>query len=1327
MKKFVLFILGLIVFGMLAQSQAAVFNVDNVAALQNALTTAQNNREVDTINIAARTYNVTTTLTYNTITENFPLIVRGAGKGLTILDGGVTTQIMNINTSALDPNAHVTIKNITFQNGFKGSYVGISTLGAGVSVYSSSADVTMEYCEFKGNTGSKYGGGVFLLSDNGIVTLRNSTFSNNSADWGGGACAWSLNGTVTLENNTFHNNSATLGGGAHVFADNGTLILTNNTFRDNLAERNGDGGGVYTGSIKGIVTVINNNFDGNSAEHDGGGMHVYSISGTVTLTNNTFINNSADDRGGGTDAGSNEGKVTLTNNIFKDNSAGDRGGGTYVRSSSDTVTLTNNIFSGNSAEHGGGAYASSSKGTVNLTNNTFTHNLAEWSGGGLYVYLGSSDDATFANIYNNIIWDNTGGTVSDLYVNDKSGDSVFIFNNNFSDFRFNDGNNISSGNNMDEEPLLTNVYHLQVGSPCVNKGANNAPELPDLDIDGDPRIANGIVDIGADELSGRNRISLSTYKGGNAGSVTVTIFGSDFTQGTIVKLVKDSKKIMGEDIVIKASNRLITTFDLLGAAPGLYDIVVTIPDGETIICEKCFTVEEGGEENLWVQIIGREQMRAKRKQKYIIRYGNSGNINARYPWLAIGIPHDTSYEIDVTPAWYPHSSSEPYGKDHVKIILLDLLPIPPGESSTVPLEITHKEIGSINMMVRITTDPSPYFSSLLSLPERVLPVLGTDGVVDDCDVTGDEDYPSGTMLFWYTDEKYPIVDGNGNVIPGWHIAKSIGCGQFIDIMTDGLQIRSLDEHWTDRPNFRFLKSRLDSPEHRKKIRETSLALYDNLKDNFVYTSDICDSEYNHEKEELTTNCLGLFHILNPELRRDRSYLIDQIYEANSKGERWFVDKVFKTIGFFHDAGECGKGLWDLERGTLKVIYVIQSISPEDKYGPTGYDPEGTQPGYLKRYIKGDNQMSYKIDFWNKEKAPAATVDVTIKDELDDDLDWKTFEFTETGFLDWNVQLEPTQYFHINIQDVKIDLSQYFLDYYKQYPNEPKVVNLIVNVEGNFDPETGQIEWQFHALDPLTNEPPELPIAGFLPPITDTGYEIGWVNYNVSPKKDLPTGAKITNQAWVKFDTNDPNPAPPNPDSEIPGYGPYLNTVDNGAPACSVSPLPSKHKEYNFTINWEGNDDAGGSGIKDYDIYVSHNDEPYYLWITTSETSAEFSGEIGHSYSFYCRARDNVGNIEDEPDEADTSTTVLKYYTLTVKKKGKGTVISSPVGIKCGSECIAQFPEGTKVKLKARAGKKSIIKGWSGCKKNKRNKKICTVTMNKKNKRVSAKFSSKNRK
>jgi hypothetical protein len=70
--------------------------------------------------------------------------------------------------------------------------------------------------------------------------------------------------------------------------------------------------------------------------------------------------------------------------------------------------------------------------------------------------------------------------------------------------------NISDGDpgegNISLDPLFVDApnddYHLTAGSPVIDAGDNNAPELPNTDKDGNYRIMNCMVDMGAYEYPG---------------------------------------------------------------------------------------------------------------------------------------------------------------------------------------------------------------------------------------------------------------------------------------------------------------------------------------------------------------------------------------------------------------------------------------------------------------------------------------------------------------------------------------------------------------------------------------------------------------------------------------------------------------------------------------------------------------------------------------------------------------------------------------------------------------------------------------------------------
>ena len=113
------------------------------------------------------------------------------------------------------------------------------------------------------------------------------------------------------------------------------------------------------------------------------------------------------------------------------------------------------------------------------------------------------------------------------------------------------------------------------------------------------------------------------------------------------------------------------------------------------------------------------------------------------------------------------------------------------------------------------------------------------------------------------------------------------------------------------------------------------------------------------------------------------------------------------------------------------------------------------------------------------------------------------------------------------------------------------------------------------------------------------------------------------------------------DHPAPKEGPWINTIDAEPPASEVVDLPAEVNSLSVLVSWSGQDDAAGSGIASYDIYVSDNGGPFVPWLqNTTLTEDTFTGEDGHTYAFYGIARDNVGNREAAPSVPDAQTTLL---------------------------------------------------------------------------------------
>jgi putative transposon-encoded protein len=99
-------------------------------------------------------------------------------------------------------------------------------------------------------------------------------------------------------------------------------------------------------------------------------------------------------------------------------------------------------------------------------------------------------------------------------------------------------------------------------------------------------------------------------------------------------------------------------------------------------------------------------------------------------------------------------------------------------------------------------------------------------------------------------------------------------------------------------------------------------------------------------------------------------------------------------------------------------------------------------------------------------------------------------------------------------------------------------------------------------------------------------------------------------------------------------------VDNAPPTSTALPLPHTTASTSFTVSWAGSDNAGGSGVGTFDVYVSNNGGPFTLFQSqTLANSASFTGLPDHTYAFYTVATDAVGNVQPKSAHAEASTRV----------------------------------------------------------------------------------------
>ena len=330
------------------------------------------------------------------------------------------------------------------------------------------------------------GGGMYNKS--GSPTIINCTFKDNSA-WHGGAMR-NYYSSPTLRDCTFSGSLAEhVGGGMYNFGS--SPKLTGCTFSDNRAS---NGGGMYNHADS-HPTLSNCTFSKNSAQYSGAIANYFNSN--PVLANCKFSENSAEFGGAMRNYKS---APTLVSCIFSRNSASGEGGAMNDNSSS--AKFVGCLFSGNTTQGCGGAIRNF-ESSPTLVNCTLSHNSAKQAGGGISnrnnsnptltnCILWLNNDANGANESAQIFSVDGSPTVNYCCIQDWTG-------------------TLAGAANIHADPKFADAdagdYRLLPRSPCIDAGEPNYVAAADsTDINGDQRVINDRVDIGAHEYDNRRLV-----------------------------------------------------------------------------------------------------------------------------------------------------------------------------------------------------------------------------------------------------------------------------------------------------------------------------------------------------------------------------------------------------------------------------------------------------------------------------------------------------------------------------------------------------------------------------------------------------------------------------------------------------------------------------------------------------------------------------------------------------------------------------------------------------------------------------------------------------
>lgn len=283
---------------------------------------------------------------------------------------------------------------------------------------------------------------------------------------------------------------------------------------------------------------------------------------------------------------------------------------------------------------------------------------------------------------------------------------------------------------------------------------------------------------------------------------------------------------------------------------------------------------------------------------------------------------------------------------------------------------------------------------------------------------------------------------------------------------------------------------------------------------------------------------------------------------------------------------------------------LDSFDPNDIYGYT------TESG--SKFMTAEVQnMNYRIEFENDPEFATSSAHVV---EVKDTLNARYFDLKS---------YKPTS---IKIGDkvITLDGEQRFIKTVDMRP----AINAIAQVEGKYDSYKGIVTWTFTSIDPMTMEPTNDVMQGFLPVNYDGISGIGEVAFDIALNKTFADGTAIANRASIVFDENDPILTPT-----------WTNVVDDVKPQSRVKEIVSKCDTL-VTIHFEGKDER--SGIWKHALYVKYGKGTSWEHVAETDSSAiDFRIYPGMVYAFCTLATDSAGNVEAKDLIAEASLNTCK--------------------------------------------------------------------------------------
>lgn len=449
-------------------------------------------------------------------------------------------------------------------------------------------------------------------------------------------------------------------------------------------------------------------------------------------------------------------------------------------------------------------------------------------------------------------------------------------------------------------------------------------------------------------------------RGGDTGSLTALVRGTGFVPGMTVKLVRAGQPDILAEVgdVAEGGALIAATFDLRSRVHGAWDVVVTSPAGRSITLPGAFVVEPG-RSDLWVDILGRNAIRAGREQTFTVLYGNRGNVDAigvplwisipKHATLSLGFKLQRPPSIDGVPDVNWDEIPDYFETDQEKILFLLLPFVSPAHTGTLRFTLRTSAVGQ-------------QFEVRAWVAEPLVQTSLVNGAIQAMKAAGLTSFAGAT--------------DSGLALNKSLAADAAQCAQ--ELILIGLEallggLLGVDEDCLDA-----------GLELAANAFSTSISFAaDEIRGNLATP--------NQQTEAVALS--GIDHYL---------HFVIVLAKCSPKPLPPFLSIAIKVLPAIYDGilalhacKDLAQGLWN----SLWQVIVVGSFDPNDKIGAWGV---GTP-----RYISSEEPLRYAVYFENVETATAAAQEVVVTDQLDPaKMDLDTFSLGPMGFGDKQIVPPP---------------------------------------------------------------------------------------------------------------------------------------------------------------------------------------------------------------------------------------------------------------------------------------------------------------------------------